>query len=125
MSKLSIGDKLIRVNTGANGKISEITEDTYIIDLNCRDANNKQIQETIDKDKLEKLVDKGLVKKIVDPLAGTVLGKYVQYLEAHADTLVHLRVAIREDEQYGEAIVEAKDGTPSGAEYNKDKGAWE
>lgn len=56
----------------------------------------------------------------------SVLDKYNEYLSNNKDTTSHIRVTIREDEDFGEAIVESiQNGTPSTIGYNKVKGYWE
>lgn len=54
----------------------------------------------------------------------TILEKYIEYLEEGKNIFDHVRVTIKEDEQYGRAIVELKNGTPSDSWYDKEKGIW-
>lgn len=54
----------------------------------------------------------------------SILSKYVKFLEDSKGMFNHIRVTIGEDENYGEAIGELKDGTPSSTMYCKELGEW-
>lgn len=53
---------------------------------------------------------------------GIVLKRLIDSLE---DGFVVIRVNIKEDEYFGEAIVQAPNGTPSSWSYNKELEVWE
>lgn len=54
-----------------------------------------------------------------------ILQKYNKLLEENKKIFTHVRVTIREDEEFGEAIVEMVDGTPHIMIFNKEEGRWE
>ena len=54
----------------------------------------------------------------------TVLDRYWSFLRKGKGIFSHIRVCIKEDEDYGEGIVEMENGTPSSSYYDKEEKEW-
>lgn len=60
--------------------------------------------------------------KINEVIPKSILEKYFEYL--NEENATNIRVEIKEDEEYGYAIVELKEGTPHEIYYQKYQKTW-
>lgn len=120
---IKLCDRVCDTVSGLVAKVVEITDTAYVLQYKRLDPKTGKLdRRPISIERYNELVDEGRVVKIVDSFADTILLKYMDYVDVNKCS--HVRVTIKEDKNFGEAIVETQNGAPCSIEYDPVREDW-